>query len=173
MITKNWNRLQITLSQVNILNWREPHQISPNSIQLVPWQIKDGIGKRVTIPFSHNLACLVRLYCGGQWTIAESKLESSLIEINRRFPVPLCYFIPRCRVLGPFTKALENFDFWCALRAGLRIRLNNFNLKMFGIYACILNTRKRGIVWLRVPGPLRRHREFWIFMLTGGLLEWF
>ena len=43
-----------------------------------------------------NLACLVRLYSGGQWTIAEAKLESSLcIEIYRTFPFPLCYLIPR------------------------------------------------------------------------------
>ena len=54
--------------------------------------------EKVTTPGSQNLACLVRLYSGGQWTIAEAKLASSLcIEINRRFPFPLCYFIPRLK----------------------------------------------------------------------------
>ena len=55
--------------------------------------------EKVTTPSSQNLACLVRLYSGGQWTVAEAKLESSLcLEINRRFPFPLCYFIPRFEV---------------------------------------------------------------------------
>ena len=39
----------------------------------------------------------MRLNSGGQWTIAESKFESSLcIEINRRFPFPLFFLIPTC-----------------------------------------------------------------------------
>ena len=42
------------------------------------------------------------LYPGGQWTIAEAKLKSSLcIKINRRFPFPLCYYIPRKKTI-PF-----------------------------------------------------------------------
>ena len=94
---QNWNRLQITLTQVKILNWRELHQFSLNSFRLVLWQTnKRWRQEKVTTPGSQNLACLVRLYSRGQWTIAEAKLESSLcIEIYRRFPFPLCYFIPR------------------------------------------------------------------------------
>ena len=96
LITKNWNRLQITLNQVNILNWREPHQFSSNSFRLVLRQTnKRWRREKVTTPGSQNLACLVRLYSGGQWTIAEAKLTSSLcIGMNRRCPFPL-YFIPR------------------------------------------------------------------------------
>ena len=97
IITKNWNRLQITLNQVNILNWWEPHQFSPNSFRLVLRQTNTRWRReKVTTPGSQNLACLVRLYSGShQWTIAEAKLESSLcIEVNTRFPFPLCYFIP-------------------------------------------------------------------------------
>ena len=42
-------------------------------------------------PGSQNLACLVRLYSGGQWTIiAEAKLASSLcIGMNRRCPMSI------------------------------------------------------------------------------------
>ena len=97
IITKNWIWLQITLNKVNILNWREPHQFSPIVFRLVLRQ-RNWICRRekVTTPGSQNLACLVRLYSGGQWTIAEAKLASSLcIGINRRCPFPLCYFIPR------------------------------------------------------------------------------
>ena len=98
MITKNWNRLQITLNQVNILNWRESHQFFPNSFWLVIQQSnKRWRREKVTTTGLQNLAFLVRLYSGGQWTIAEAKLESSLcLEIYTMFPFPLCYFIPRC-----------------------------------------------------------------------------
>ena len=96
IITKNWNRIQINLNQVNILNWQHPHQFSPNSFRLVLRQTnKRWRREKVTTQGSQNLACLMRLYSGGQFTIAEAKLESSLcIEINRRFPFPLCYFNP-------------------------------------------------------------------------------
>ena len=88
-------RISDTLNQVNILNWREPHQFSPNSFRLVLRQTnKRWRRKKFTTPGSQNRACLVRLYSGGQWSIAEAKLASSLcIEINRRFPFPLYYFI--------------------------------------------------------------------------------
>ena len=67
----------------------------PNSFRLVLRQTnKRWSREKVTTPGSQNLACLVRLYSGGQWTTAESKFESSLcIEINRRFPLPVWYFI--------------------------------------------------------------------------------
>ena len=42
-----------------------------------------------------NLACLVRLYSGGQWTISEAKNESLLcIGSNRRCPFPLVILFP-------------------------------------------------------------------------------
>ena len=70
--------------------------VSPNSFPLVLRQANKGCRReKITTPGSQNLACLVRLYSGGQWTIAEAKLERSLcIKIYRRFPFPLCYFIP-------------------------------------------------------------------------------
>ena len=43
----NWNWLQNTLIQVNIFNWREPHQFSPNCLRLdQETKIKNGVGKR-------------------------------------------------------------------------------------------------------------------------------
>ena len=97
IITKNWNRLQIRLNQVNILNWWEPHQFSPLSSTTSPtnkYKMTSGKGHN---PGSQNLACLVRLYSGGQWTIAEAQLASSLcIRINRRCPFPLVILFPAC-----------------------------------------------------------------------------
>ena len=43
-------------------------------------------------------------YSGGQWTIAEAKLASSLcIRMNRRFPFPLCILFP-----GKIWKYIDN-----------------------------------------------------------------
>ena len=83
---------QITLNKVNILNWQEPHQFSPNCLRLVLRQTnKRWHRENVTTPGSQNLACLVRLYSGGLWTIAEAKLVSSLCR-NRRCPFPLLFY---------------------------------------------------------------------------------
>ena len=94
----HWENLlqRLLLKNVYPLNWREPHQISPNCLRLVLRQTNKRCRReKVTTPCSQNVACLVRLYSGGQWTIAEAKLASSLcIGMNRRCPFPLCYFIP-------------------------------------------------------------------------------
>ena len=71
------------MNQVNILNWWESHQFSPNSFRLVFRQTnKRWRREKVTTPGSQNLACLVRLYSGGQWTIAPRGGHSTFFQVG-------------------------------------------------------------------------------------------
>ena len=101
------------------------------TINMIEWfNIKN---EKVTTPCSQNLACLARLNSRDEWTIAETKLITSVcIGINRRFPFPPTYFLPRSN------QAIFCNTFNQSKGGGVVATLGPVNLKNKRLQRCML-----------------------------------